>query len=272
MGTQHHDTAAAAGDDPDVRLEQRDGVATIVLSRPRSLNAITPRLLFQLTAALNAVSSDVSVRVAVIKGEGRAFCAGFDLKADQTTSGPSELRDKVDRLNDITRAIRRAPFPVVSSVQGFALGAGCELALCSDLVIAARDTQFGFPEVDVSLSVTGGISHLLPLAVGAVKAKELVLLGNRFSADDARDWNLINFVVDAEELDRETASLAGRLAGKPQMALSAAKKTLDAAAPGNIDQAYEIEAGFAMLTQISPAAGDARSAFANRGTPDGAGQ
>ncbi|MFD9663181.1 enoyl-CoA hydratase/isomerase family protein [Rhodococcus sp. NPDC059968] len=256
--------AESAADAAEVRLEVDGGVATIVLARPRSLNAITPRLLTELADALALSATDTRVRVAVIKGEGTTFCAGFDLKVDQTTSGPDELRNKVERLHDITRAIRRAPFPVIASVQGFALGAGCELALCSDLVVASRDAQFGFPEVDVSLSVTGGISYLLPLAVGSVKAKELIFLGNRFSADDARAWNLINFVVDPDDLESETAALAARLASKPRLALTAAKGTLNAAAPGSIDQAYEIETGYAVLTQASAAASEAQASFSAR--------
>ncbi|MFE3001904.1 enoyl-CoA hydratase/isomerase family protein [Nocardia sp. NPDC059246] len=256
--------AESAADAAEVRLEIDGEVASIVLARPRSLNAITPRLLGELANALARAATDARVRVAVIKGEGTTFCAGFDLKVDQTTSGPDQLRNKVERLHDITRAIRRAPFPVIASVQGYALGAGCELALCSDLVVASSDAQFGFPEVDVSLSITGGISHLLPLTVGSVKAKELILLGNRFSAEDARAWNLINFVVAPHELEAETAALAARLAGKPRLALTAAKATLDAAAPGNIEQAYEIETGYAVLTQASAAASAAQAAFSAR--------
>jgi 2-(1,2-epoxy-1,2-dihydrophenyl)acetyl-CoA isomerase len=241
-----------------------DGVATIELNRARSLNAITPRLLEQLVEALSAVSTDPSVKVAVIQGAGTSFCAGFDLVAEQTTDGPGELRAKVEMLHDITRAIRRAPFPVIASVHGYALGAGCELALCSDLVIAARDAEFGFPEVDVALSVTGGISHLLPLTVGPTKAKELILLGRRFSAVEALRLNLINSLVEPGDLQSATRELAGELLAKPQLALAAAKATLDAAAPGSIDRAFEIETGYAMLTQSSTAATEAQRAFDTR--------
>ncbi|MFD9813356.1 enoyl-CoA hydratase/isomerase family protein [Streptomyces sp. NPDC059080] len=103
-------------------------------------------------------------------------------------------RARLDRIQDVTRLIRDAPFPVVAAVHGYALGAGCEFALSCDLVVAAEGTRFGFPEVGVGLSVTGGVSRLLTGAVGPIKAKELILLGEHFDAQEARRLGLVTRV------------------------------------------------------------------------------
>src|SRR5690606_14179700 len=100
------------------------------------------------------------------------------------------------RTQDIMRLVRTSPAPVIAAVNGYAVGAGCEFALCSDLVVAGQTAKFGFPEVSVGLAVTGGISHVLPLAVGPAVAKELILLGEHFTAQRAMDLGLVNTVVE----------------------------------------------------------------------------
>lgn len=247
----------------DVTIDER--VVTVTLDRPECLNAVSPQLLRELTDALRRASTRADTAAMIIRGAGTSFCAGFDLRVDQSSPDDMALVDKVEQLHDITRAVRRARFPVVASVRGYALGAGAELALCSDLVVAGETATFGFPEVDVGLSVTGGISTLLPLAVGAAKAKELVLLGERLGAAEARDLGLVNWVVPDEELDQRTRDIVGRLAAKPRFALAAAKATLDAAAPGNLEAAFAIETGYAVSTQSSTAAEHARARFQDTG-------
>ncbi|MGJ9413676.1 enoyl-CoA hydratase/isomerase family protein [Aeromicrobium sp. CF4.19] len=251
--------------EPSVTTALENGVYAITLNRPASLNAITPGLLSELVVALSDVSSHGDVRVVVISGAGRSFCAGFDLKVDQGTANEFELAAKVELLHDVTRSIRRAQVPVIASVRGHALGAGAELALCCDLIIASQGARIGFPEVDVNLSVTGGISTLLPLAVGLAKAKELVLLGDHLSAAQAKDLHLVNFLVDDDSLDEETQRLAMRLAGKPAFSMAVAKATLNGAAPGDLETAYAIESGYAIATQSSEDAG------ARRGDVQGSG-
>lgn len=261
--------AFAANDGPssyrtlDVALDDR--VVTVTLDRPECLNAVSPLLLRELADALWRESTRADTAAMIIRGAGTSFCAGFDLRVDQSSPDEMALVDKVEQLHDITRAIRRARFPVVASVRGYALGAGAELALCSDLVVASDTAQFGFPEVDVSLSVTGGISTLLPLAVGAVKAKELVLLGDRLGAAEARDLGLVNWVVPDDELERHTRDIVGRLVAKPRFAIAAAKATLDAAAPGDLEAAFAVETGYAVSTQSSAAAENARTRFQDTG-------
>src|SRR5580692_8674348 len=209
-----------------VDYEIDEAVARIYLNRPHRLNAVVPELTAGLVAGLRQAEAD-KARVVVLAGRGRAFCSGHDLKEPTPAESVLTTRRRVDGIQDVTRAIRTFPGPVIAAVHGYALGAGCEFALGCDLVVAGEDASFGFPEVSVGLSVTGGISRLLPLLVGPIRAKELVLLGERFDAAAAREMGLVNRVVPAGEHEIAAAELAARLRDRPPLALTLAKQMLD---------------------------------------------
>lgn len=246
-----------------VEYQLTNSVAEIRLNRPERLNAVVPQLVEEMCDALEQAGSD-GVGVVILSGEGRAFCAGHDLQADEATQEPMQLRRQMQRIQDVTRLVRRLPCPVLASVHGYALGAGCEFALCSDLVIAAHSSRFGFPEVGVGLSVTGGISHILPTAVGLARAKELLLLGEQFTATQAADWGLVNRVVPDVLLDDESARLAEQLMSQPRHAASLAKQVLDTGAEGDLEAALEMEIRHAQLTMTSAEASTAARAFRGR--------
>lgn len=248
-----------ASDDDPVTMTVSDDVATITLNRPDVLNAVVPALADGLCTAIEDASR-MRVGAAIMQGAGRAFCAGHDLRHNVVPDDASELRAEIERLQDVTRAVRRAPFPVIAKVHGYALGAGCEFALTCDLVVADEAARFGFPEVGVGLSVTGGISRLLPATVGPVVAKELVLLGEHFSAHRARELGLVNLVVPASDLDAAATRWAKTLASRPRMALQLAKSVLDAGV-GDLAGPFEAEIGHAIATQNSDAAREASDRF-----------
>jgi 2-(1,2-epoxy-1,2-dihydrophenyl)acetyl-CoA isomerase len=234
-------------------------VARIHLNRPHRLNAVVPELTAGLIGAVDRAGED-GARVIILAGRGRAFCSGHDLKEPVQQETVLVTRRRVDAIQDVTRAIRRFPGPVIAAVHGYALGAGCEFALGCDLVVASEDAQFGFPEVSVGLSVTGGISRLLPLLVGPVQAKELLLLGERFGAARALDLGLINRVTPAGQHEQVAAELAARLLAQPALALALAKQALDRGADCALEEAMAAEVDFAALT-VAPdgaAVSDAR--------------
>jgi 2-(1,2-epoxy-1,2-dihydrophenyl)acetyl-CoA isomerase len=246
-----------------VQFETRGPVGTVWLNRPQALNAVVPELVDGLCESLGeAVRQELGA--VVLRGRGRAFCAGFDLKVDQGTSDLGELGARIERIQDVTRAVQAAPFPVIAAVHGYAVGAGCEFALCSDLVVADTDAQFGFPEVGVGLSVTGGISQFLPMAVGHVVAKELILLGERFTSARAQQLGLINRVVEPSSLEAAAYEWAEALASRPRLALQLAKKVLDTNAPGDLTATFEVERGHAIATQMSSDAEKAHYEFSAR--------
>lgn len=238
--------AARAAGEPPVRYEASEGIALLTLNRPARLNAVTPELVSALCSALDSALAD-EVGAAVLTGAGRSFCAGYDLKEQRPALTDAQDRRYLQQMQDVTRKVRQAPFPVVAAVHGYALGAGCEFALCCDLVVAARDAIFGFPEVGVGLGITGGISRMLPLRVGQAKAKELVLLGDRFDAAAAMDMGLVNTATEpGGHLDAALA-LAARLRDQPRRALTLAKVALDLGPEVGLEAAYEIEIANALV-------------------------
>jgi 2-(1,2-epoxy-1,2-dihydrophenyl)acetyl-CoA isomerase len=246
-----------------VDIEVVEGVAHIHLNRPDRLNAVVPRLVEDLCDALDQ-AEQAAVRAVILAGRGRAFCAGHDLRQESNPGVGNRSRRHLERIQDVTRKVRAAPHPVIAAVHGYALGAGCEFALCSDLVVAARGAEFGFPEVGVGLSITGGISHILPAAVGLARAKELVLLGERFTAERALALGLVNEVVDGDELVPRATEIAHRLADRPPFALALAKRALDFGAGASIEAAFEVEIDHAMLTMASPESAEAAETFRRR--------
>ncbi|WP_344424424.1 enoyl-CoA hydratase/isomerase family protein [Amycolatopsis minnesotensis] len=236
-----------------------DGVALIWLNRPERLNAVVPALVDDLLTALDAVRD---ARAVVLAGRGRAFCAGHDLK-EPPAEGDSRAR--LERLQDVTRKLRALPAPVIAAVHGYAIGAGAEFALGCDLVVAAESAVFAFPEVSLGLSVTGAASRLLPLLMGPLKAKELLLLNERFDAAKARELGLVNAVTSEDGLLEHAMGWAGRIAGHPPAAVAMAKRALDSGTESALDAALELEISHALITEHSPEVAASSEAFRSRG-------
>ena len=224
-----------------------DGVGCIRLNRPERLNAVTPGLIDGILDGFDRAAAD-GVRVLVLAGNGRAFCAGWDLKEPAIEESLEEARARLQRLQDITRRTIDFPGPVIAAVQGYALGAGAEFALGCDCIIASEDAAFGFPEVEVGLSGTNGISALLPRMIGMVRAKELTLLGERIGADRAYALGLVTRVVPVGAHEAAAFELAERLAAKPPAALRIAKRLLDAGAQSTVAEALDAEVDAALAT------------------------
>ena len=239
------------------------GVGCIRLNRPERLNAVTPALIAGILDAFDAAKADAA-RVLVLAGTGRAFCAGWDLKEPPIEETRDEARARLQRLQDVTRRTMAFDGPVIAAVHGYALGAGAEFALGCDLVIAGEDAVFGFPEVDVGLSSTNGITALLPRMVGVIRAKELALLGEHFDAHRAYDLGLVTRVVPAGAHEPAALEIAQRLAAKPATALRLAKRLLDAGMQSTVEQALEAEVDAALATLDTDENADAAARFRSR--------
>ncbi|WP_409184822.1 enoyl-CoA hydratase/isomerase family protein [Amycolatopsis sp. VS8301801F10] len=243
-----------------VDLAVEGGIAQIRLNRPERLNAVAPVLVDDFLTALEEVAHS-DARVVLLSGNGRAFCAGHDLK-EPTPEGDSRAR--LERLQDVTRRLRALRQPTIAAVHGYAIGAGAEFALGCDLILAAEDAVFGFPEVSLGLSVTGAASRLLPLLVGPVKAKELLLLGDRFDGRRAHDLGLVNAAVPSDELMPLALGWAEKIAHHPPEAATMAKRALDAGIDHAFDSALELEVAHALLTEHSAAVRESTEAFRSR--------
>lgn len=222
-----------------VETSYRDAVAYVHLNRPERLNAVVPGLLDELCGALTEAAEGATG--VVVAGHGRAFCSGHDLKESNVQRDPASHRRDVTLAQDVTRLMKRFPGPVVAAVHGYALGAGAEIALAADFVIASEGATFGFPEVQRGLSVTGGISNLLPRLVGLARANELMLLGDWISGTRALEIGLIYATFAEADLQREATVLITRLLAQPHEAFVRAKRTLLAGVEGSLEQALEYE-------------------------------
>lgn len=239
-----------------VEVSISEGVAQIRLNRPERLNAVAPALVDDLLTALDTVATS-DAGAAVLSGRGRAFCAGHDLKEPAPEDGS---RARLERLQDVTRRLRALPQPVIAAVHGYAIGAGAEFALGCDLILAAEDAVFSFPEAGLGLSVTGAASRLLPQLVGPLKAKELLLLGERVDAATALRMGLVNAVVPA--VQTTATDWASRIAGRPRGAVTLAKRALDASI--EVEAALELEVSHALLTEHTPEVTRSAEAFRSR--------
>lgn len=203
------ETAAA----PSLRVEREGGVATIVLDRPAVLNALNQAQRVGLIAQFTALADDPEVRVIVLTGAGRAFCAGQDQRESAAMDAKGAVA-RIDTYLDLYDAMRRTYKPIIAQVQGFAAGAGLQLALLSDIRIAANTAKFGMTEFNIgSAAITG--SFLLKQVVGEVAMRRMVLYSDFVPADEALRLNLVHEVVAPEKLAARVAELASSMAARP---------------------------------------------------------
>jgi 2-(1,2-epoxy-1,2-dihydrophenyl)acetyl-CoA isomerase len=226
-------------------LDRRGAELRIVLNRPDVMNAWDKQLGTDLLAAVDEAAADDSVRAVVVTGAGRAFSSGADLKAgfDATPEGHPDVGTALrERYHPIIAGLRRMPKPVVAAVNGPAVGIGCSLALCCDLVVARESAYFLLAFVNIGLVPDGGSSLLVPERAGFARAMEMAMLGERIPARRALEWGLINRVTADDELDGAVDELAARLAAGPTAAYAGAKEQLNQWLFARMDAQLELEA------------------------------
>ena len=205
-------------------VEKNEGVATVTLNRPESMNALNAALREGLARCFEELRSDESVRVVILTGAGRAFCAGFDLK-ELASGGVSD--GTVGTANEVTDAMATFDGPIIAAVNGPAVTGGFELALACDLIIASTAAKFADTHARVGILPGWGLSQKLPRMIGIGRAKELSFTGNYLTAEKAEAWGLVNRVVPPEELISTCASLAADMASVDPRALYAYKRLID---------------------------------------------
>jgi 2-(1,2-epoxy-1,2-dihydrophenyl)acetyl-CoA isomerase len=231
-----------------VNLSVRDGVARIELNRPETLNAWNSQFGVDLLACVHRAAEDEDVRSVLITGAGRGFSSGADLRdlgsGDSSSDGRGEAvyQKLTEVYHPIMEDIRTLPKPVVAAVNGPAVGIGCSLALCCDLIVAAESAYFLLAFVNIGLVPDGGSSLWLPTRIGLARATELCMLGERLPAAKALEWGLINRVVADEQLASEAESLAARLAAGPTRSYAGTKRQLNHWLYTRMDEQLELEA------------------------------
>ncbi|MFH8992550.1 enoyl-CoA hydratase/isomerase family protein [Streptomyces sp. NPDC017940] len=222
-----------------VHLEVADGVGTIRLDRP-PMNALDIELQDRLKDLAAEVTDRDDVRAVVLWGGEKVFAAGADIKEMQAMDHTAMIvRSRA--LQESFTAVARVPKPVVAAVTGYALGGGCELALCADFRIAADNAKLGQPEILLGLIPGAGGTQRLPRLVGPARAKDLIFTGRQVTADEALTIGLVDRVVPAAEVYGQAHAWAARLAKGPALALRAAKEAVDAGLEADIDTGLAVE-------------------------------
>ncbi len=241
---------------PYALYERRGALGFVTLNRPERLNAISGDLLAAFAHTLQAGIEDSEASVLVLSGAGRAFCSGDDLKEyDQQSASETSIRAHIGAIQNITRLMLGCDKPIVGAIHGYAVGGGFEWLLNCDLVVAADDLIAFFPEMSWGQFVTGGVTHLLPLAVGHQKAMELLLLGERQSAHTLERIGLVNFVVKRGELHERATELAENIATKSRFSVARLKSLLMRDLAQNLWRAVDREEAITIEAFSRPDAG-----------------
>ncbi|MEZ0090604.1 enoyl-CoA hydratase/isomerase family protein [Streptacidiphilus sp. EB129] len=222
-----------------VTLDVKDAVGTIRLARP-PMNALDAAMQDQLKLVAEQAAARSDVRAVVIWGGEKVFAAGADIKEMQRMSY-TDMVERAGALQDSFNAVARIPKPVIAAVTGYALGGGCELALCADFRIAAENAKFGQPEILLGLIPGAGGTQRLSRLIGASRAKELIFTGRQVRADEALAIGLANQVVPADEVYATACEWAARLAQGPGYALRAAKEAVDGGLETDLTTGLTIE-------------------------------
>ncbi|GAA0840687.1 enoyl-CoA hydratase/isomerase family protein [Streptosporangium amethystogenes subsp. fukuiense] len=221
-----------------VRVEKADGVATIRLDRPK-MNALNRQVQLEIAECARQVDADGDVSAVVLYG-GRVFAAGADIK-EMADMSYADMAVHSRTLQDCFTAVARIGKPVVAAVTGYALGGGCELALCADIRIAGESAKLGQPEVLLGIIPGAGGTQRLPRLIGPAKAKDLIFTGRHVAADEALAIGLVDRVVPDDDVHTEALAYAAQFAGGPALALRAAKQAVDHGLETDLDTGLEIE-------------------------------
>jgi 2-(1,2-epoxy-1,2-dihydrophenyl)acetyl-CoA isomerase len=250
-------------------VDRSDGVVTVTMNRPERKNAANAKMLEELGTVFAQVEDDPADRAMILTGAGGAFCTGADLgdpngpASDPTRSGLSRMR----RLGNVALALHRISKPTIAKVEGFAVGAGCSLALGCDLIVCSETAKFSMIFSKRGLSLDNGASWLLPRLVGMAKAKEIALFGGMWTGPEALAMGLVNRVLPADELDAFVDDWAATLAAGPPLALSMTKTLLHASANATMEQAVEDEARCQALNFSTTDTQEAMAAFGEKRQP-----
>ena len=225
-----------------VLVDRADGIATVTMNRPEARNALDLTMREEMLGALDEIERDPAMRVVVLTGAGGHFSAGGDVKSMQQKHTAADGRARVEMLNRFVLRLFNFSKPTIAMVDGYAVGAGCNIALGCDMIIASDRAKFGEVFLKIGLVPDGGGTWLLQRVVGLAKAKELVLTAEIIDAAEALRIGLVNRVVAAAELERATRALASRIAAGPPLAATLAKSLLNRAATADLAAALEGEA------------------------------
>jgi 2-(1,2-epoxy-1,2-dihydrophenyl)acetyl-CoA isomerase len=256
-----------------VLYHRHDSIVTLTLNRPETLNAMNEAMMGEMERILMELEADAAVRAVILTGTGRAFSSGGDQKRDRSGEGQQSFFEGdlggvlIERLNRCILTMQRLQKPIVGSINGVAAGAGLNIALATDLRIAADTARFGEVFARVGLVPDGGGTYFLPRLVGTAKAMEMILLADVIDAHEALRIGLVNRVVPTEQLEHETLKLAERLAQGPTVAYGLAKTGLYQGLGMSLEDVLNMEARNQAIAARTPDRAEGVAAFREKRPP-----
>ena len=256
-------------DESPILVERRSGYRVITLNRPQRLNAFTEAMHQALRAALTEVEADDACRALLLTGAGRGFCAGQDLNDRLSQAGETPVLGGALEAyyNPLVRTLRALPFPVVAAVNGVAAGAGCNIALACDIVLAARSASFIQSFAKIGLVPDSGGTWILPRLVGPARARGLALTAEPLPADKAEAWGLIWKAVADTELMDEAHRLCAHFAAAPTAGLGLIKRALDESWDNDLEAQLELERELQREASLTPDYAEGVRAFMEKRAP-----
>ncbi|MGJ7458239.1 enoyl-CoA hydratase [Halomonas sp. MA07-2] len=252
---------------PPLLRRDSGGVATLTLSRPASFNALSEEMLVALKEELGRLANDDRVRCVVIAAEGRAFCAGHDLKQMRARPHKAYYQELFARCGRVMQAIVELPVPVIARVQGIATAAGCQLVASCDLAVAARSARFAVSGINAGLFCSTP-AVALSRNIARKHAMEMLLTGEFIDAETARDWGLVNRVADDEALDDAVAELTASICAKSAVAVRTGKAMFQRQLQMPLDEAYAFAGEVMACNMMAEDAGEGIDAFIEKRAPE----
>lgn len=250
-----------------IRASSEGAVTTLTLARPQRMNALTPRLLGEMSAAIDAALAD-GCRALVLTGEGKAFCSGADLIGDEGEVMPEDLGELLDSYyNPFVRKLADLPVPVVTAMNGPAVGAGLSVALAGDIVVMARSAYLLLAFVNIGLVPDAGATWLVAQAAGRARALDMALLGERMSAEEALAAGLVTRLADEGEMLAQAQAIAARLAAGPAVAVGLIRKQVAAALNATLNETLDAERENQRRAGFTADFKEAVAAFAEKRAP-----
>ncbi|MBK5245386.1 MAG: enoyl-CoA hydratase [Eubacteriaceae bacterium] len=251
-----------------IKYEVNNRVAKITMCVPEKMNALDARLADELAMAIEEARIDDDVKVVVLTGVGKAFCAGGDVSIFPTLTLEQGIQGVRDKSRSLVGAFTKLPKPIIAAVNGFAVGAGMSLALISDIVIASDKAIFGAAFVNIGLVPDLGQLYFLPRLIGLQKAKELAFTGKNIDAQEAHRLGIVNTVVENDKFEEAVAKTSKMLAGQPGMAMAAIKALMHQGLEMGVDELIEVEGITQGVCIQSEDSKEGISAFMNKRKPN----
>ena len=225
-----------------LKYQNEGPVAVIQIDRPQKKNSLNTELRHEMEAVLKEIANDRAIKAVVLTGGEEIFCAGADISEIEGTASAEDAYTHAREFQILFDQLETLPQPVVAAVSGYALGGGCELALACDFRVASETARFGLPEIKIGAFPGGGGTQRLPRLIGAAKAKEMILIGDPITAEQALAVGLVMRVTPKAKLMEEAHAFAAKLASLPRLALQASKMLINRSQEMDLTSGLELEA------------------------------